>query len=418
MAYYPKERNVNGVFYHGAACSDQVFETNSNFTYDTSTNTAQVTSTGMTVAGITGQIQAPTGNGSDLILIASGSELRKLPISSLSASLGGGSMNNWELSADNGTSQTVSDANQVDFSGAGNITISQDESSAPYRVVVSGDRTSFQLDGDSGPTQTVDDSDTVAILGGTGLSTVTTAGENLTVNVTGIDGSMIVDGTITNSDLANSSVTVQGDAGSATLSLGETLDIGGGSGIDTTVAGGSPEQVTIDLTVTSVTAGSYGSSTAVGTFTVDANGRLTAASDVNIADLNIDADVGGSDAVSLGQTLTIAGGSGIETNRDADNQITINATLLTVSSGTLAGGSELPNDVNVLDVAGGSESYGLPATPPPGQLIRVKKGDSSANTITITGNAGKPIDGGSSYILYNQWESVTLISEEDGWFVF
>ena len=418
MAYYPKERNVNGVFYHGAAGSDQVFETNSNFTYDTSTNTAQVTSTGMTVAGITGQIQAPTGNGSDLILIASGSELRKLPISSLSASLGGGSMNNWELSADNGTSQTVSDANQVDFSGAGNITISQDESSAPYRVVVSGDRTSFQLDGDSGPTQTVDDSDTVAILGGTGLSTVTTAGENLTVNVTGIDGSMIVDGTITNSDLANSSVTVQGDAGSATLSLGETLDIGGGSGIDTTVAGGSPEQVTIDLTVTSVTAGSYGSSTAVGTFTVDANGRLTAASDVNIADLNIDADVGGSDAVSLGQTLTIAGGSGIETNRDADNQITINATLLTVSSGTLAGGSELPNDVNVLDVAGGSESYGLPATPPPGQLIRVKKGDSSANTITITGNAGKPIDGGSSYILYNQWESVTLISEEDGWFVF
>jgi len=203
MAYYPKERNVNGVFYHGAAGSDQVFETNSNFTYDTSTNTAQVTSTGMTVAGITGQIQAPTGNGSDLILIASGSELRKLPISTLSASLGGGTMNNWELSADNGTSQTVSDTNQVDFSGAGNITISQDESSAPYRVVVSGDRTSFQLDGDSGPTQTVDDSDTVAILGGTGLSTVTTAGENLTVNITGIDGSMIVDGTITNSDLAS-----------------------------------------------------------------------------------------------------------------------------------------------------------------------------------------------------------------------
>ena len=418
MAYYPKERNVNGVFYHGAAGSDQVFETNSNFTYDTSTNTAQVTSTGMTVAGITGQIQASTGNGSDLILLASGSELRKLPISTLSASLGGGTMNNWELSADNGTSQTVSDTNQVDFSGAGNITISQDEVSAPYRVVVSGATASFTLDGDSGPSQTVDDGDTVAILGGTGLSTVTTAGENLTVNITGIDGSMIVDGTITNSDLANSSVTVQGDAGSATLSLGETLDIGGGSGIDTTVAGGSPEQVTIDLTVTSVTAGSYGSSTAVGTFTVDANGRLTAASDVNIADLNIDADVGGSDAVSLGQTLTIAGGSGIETNRDADNQITINATLLTVSSGTLAGGSELPNDVNVLDVAGGSESYGLPATPPPGQLIRVKKGDSSANTITITGNAGKPIDGGSSYILYNQWESVTLISEEDGWFVF
>jgi hypothetical protein len=30
MAYYPKERNVNGVFYYGAAGSDQVLETNSN----------------------------------------------------------------------------------------------------------------------------------------------------------------------------------------------------------------------------------------------------------------------------------------------------------------------------------------------------------------------------------------------------
>ena len=121
MAYYPKERNVNGVFYYGAAGSDQVFETNSNFTYDASTNEAQVTSTGITVGGITNQIQASTGNGSDLILIASGSFLRKLPLSTLSASLGGGTMNNW------------------------------------------------QLDGDTGPTQTVSDGQTVAVLGGTGL---------------------------------------------------------------------------------------------------------------------------------------------------------------------------------------------------------------------------------------------------------
>ena len=42
MAYYPKERNVNGVFYYGAAGSDQILETNSNFTYTAGTDTVTV----------------------------------------------------------------------------------------------------------------------------------------------------------------------------------------------------------------------------------------------------------------------------------------------------------------------------------------------------------------------------------------
>jgi hypothetical protein len=120
----------------------------------------------------------------------------------------------------------------------------------------------------------------------------------------------------------------------------------------------------------------------------------------------------------LGETLDIAGGSGIETSRDADNQITVNVTGPSVTSGTVAGGSELPSDVNVIDVAGGSESYILPVTPPVGQIIRVKKSDPSANTITVSGSAGKYVDGGTSYILYNQFESVTFVSDSNGWYVF
>jgi len=422
MAYYPKERNVSGIFYYGDAGSDQVLETNSNFTYNSATDTLNVgnldgnattATTAVDASGLTANVTvqvsdemagsatfsdagdtanvavtaqaelisnrtvATSGRSIDEILILSGTELRRITKGNFVSDLGGGSMSSW------------------------------------------------QLDGDSGPSQTVDDGDTVAVLGGTGLSTVTTAGENVTVNITGIDSTMIVDGQILNADLANSSVTVQCDVGSAaTLSLGETLDIGGGSGISTTVAGGSPEQVTVNLTQTAVTAGSYGSASQVGTFTVDANGRLTAASNVSIDGssisnntITIAADVGSTDTVALTETLTIAGGSGIETNRDANNQITINQ-VLTVSSGTVADNSTLASDVNVIDVSAAARSVGLPATPPPGQVVRVKKGDSSANTITITGAAGKPIDGGSSYILYNQWESITLVCDNDGWYIF
>jgi len=60
----------------------------------------------------------------------------------------------------------------------------------------------------------------------------------------------------------------------------DTLTFAGDTGITTTV---SNNQITIDLDDTAVTAASYGSASTVPTFTVDGQGRLTAASDTNIA---------------------------------------------------------------------------------------------------------------------------------------
>ena len=76
---------------------------------------------------------------------------------------------------------------------------------------------------------------------------------------------------------------------------------------------------TLDLDDTAVTAGSYGSSTEIPTFTVDAQGRITAASTASIStDLGISGDTG-TDTISLASdTLTFTGGTGVTTSVAAD----------------------------------------------------------------------------------------------------
>lgn len=75
---------------------------------------------------------------------------------------------------------------------------------------------------------------------------------------------------------------VAGDSGSSqTITVGsDTLTISGGTGLSSVA--GSTDTVTINLDNTAVTAGTYGSASQVGVFTVDAQGRLTSASNTNI----------------------------------------------------------------------------------------------------------------------------------------
>lgn len=210
---------------------------------------------------------------------------------------------------------------------------------------ISGVSGSITVAGDSGSNQTVSLSDTLTISGGTGLSSVASATDTLTINLdntavtaatygnassvgtftvdaqgrltnavsTSISiassavtdfaeaaqdafGTLVTNGTqsgITvtyddantkvNFSVAAQSFTLAGDTGtSQTITAGDTLTISGGTGL-TATAGGATDKVTLDLDNTAVTAGGYGGAGTVGTFTVDAQGRLTAAANSTIS---------------------------------------------------------------------------------------------------------------------------------------
>ena len=122
------------------------------------------------------------------------------------------------------------------------------------------------------------------------------------------------------------------DARSTSIDLdSQNFTVAGGTGIDTNLA--TAQTVTINLANTSVTAASYGSATAIPTFTVDQQGRLTAAGTAAISStLDIAADSGTDNGVEIGtDTLTING--------------TSNEVVTSVSGDTITIG--LPDDVTV-----------------------------------------------------------------------
>lgn len=146
------------------------------------------------------------------------------------------------------------------------------------------------------------DATTIISIGGSGAFTTLTSNQTISGNKT-FSGNVVLGSSATadtksQSDNSTSvattayvdtaiagvggSLTIAADSGVAdTVTVGtDTLTFAGDTGITTTV---SNNQISIDLDDTAVSAASYGSASAVPTFTVDAQGRLTAASDTNIA---------------------------------------------------------------------------------------------------------------------------------------
>jgi len=249
-------------------------------------------------------------------------------------------------------------------------------------------QTSWTLAGDSG-SETVDGGDTATFAGGTNITTTASATDTLTIdlddditlagNITAVDGTFsgtvqaaslvgtsdltvsgfLVDGIIDDDTMGTASATTlatsesvkayvdaqvtaadldfQGDSGTGAVDLdSQALDIAGGTGIETLA---SAQTLTVTLSDTSVTAGNYGSATEIPSFTVDAQGRLTAASNVAIQTSWTLAGDSGSETVDGGDTATFAGGLNITTAASATDTLTIamDTTLTGMTAATFSG---------------------------------------------------------------------------------
>ena len=130
-----------------------------------------------------------------------------------------------------------------------------------------------------------------------------------------INGSQLVNGSVANGKLANSTITLAGDGGSNAVDLGDTLTVAGGTALTSAVSG---DTVTINLDNTAVSAGTYGGASSVPQITVDAQGRITSASNVTVSTvLELKGDTKSGNVSLIDSALSIVGGEGINVEIDS-----------------------------------------------------------------------------------------------------
>jgi hypothetical protein len=205
-----------------------------------------------------------------------------------------------------------------------------------------------------------------------------------------------VDGSIAN---VATSFTVAGDTGtSQTISSGtDTLTISGGTGLSSVAS--STDTITVNLDNTAVVASSYGNSSTVATFTVDSQGRLTAASDSAIS-------ITGSQVSDLGTSAvtSIAGTS---------NQISVTGTGAGPFTGAVT--VSLPDNVtigNTLTVTGDLVVNGNTTTLNTATLIVEDKNIVLANVETPTDTTA---DGAGITILGTTDKTFNWVDATDSW---
>ena len=213
------------------------------------------------------------------------------------------------------------------------------------------------------------------------------------------------------------SFTAAGDTGTnQTISGGDTFTIAGGTGL--TSVGGSTDTVTINLDNTAVTPSTYGGAASVGIFTVDQQGRLTAASNVTISipssaintDVALGSQTSGAYVANLvagtGITLSGLGNEGTTPTITNSGVVTVTGTAnqIAVSGSTGSVTLSLPNDIiigNNLTVTGDLLVSGNAVTMNTATVLiedpLIKLGNSNPSDALDIGFFGEYVNSGTKY---------------------
>jgi hypothetical protein len=158
--------------------------------------------------------------------------------------------------------------------------------------------------------------------------------------------------------------------------------ISGGTGLTATY-NDPANTLSIKLNDTAVTTGSYGSQTKIPTFTVDQQGRLTAAGQVDVAtNLSIAGETGTDTVNLLTDTLTVVGDNSIDT-AVTDNRITITAKDASTTQKGVASFAAADFDVSSGAVSIKNVNLSSQTT---GDYVATIVG--TANEITVSPNSG------------------------------
>ena len=198
------------------------------------------------------------------------------------------------------------------------------------------------------------------ITGGTGLTSDIVTGESVTPTIS-LDNTAVTAATYGNaSHTGTFTVDAQGritNAASTTIDIAASQVNNFNTAVSSYLSGGTgltETSGTLSLDNTAVTAASYGSATAIPTFTVDQQGRLTAALDVDIAIphsqiTDFDGEV----------RALVTGGDGVTYTSGTGDISVDNTVIRTTGNQTLTGTKTF---TGTIDVSGGTLSAGTNAT--------------------------------------------------------
>ena len=182
-----------------------------------------------------------------------------------------------------------------------------------------------------------------------------------------------------------------------------TVADAGNSNITVSGSGSETAAVTLDLANTGVSAGSYGSTTAIPVITVDAKGRLSSVSTASVGTaLTVTGDSGSEDINLLTESLAITGGTNI-TSTAASNGVSLaldsNITLTSVTAnltGDVTGNADTATTLETARTIGGVSFDGSANISLPG-VDQTGNQDTTGNAATATTLATARNIGGVSF---------------------